>query len=184
MYEYIEGTIKRIENNYVVIDNKGIGYLVYTANPYSFNLDENYLVYIYQHVREDEISLYGFKELEEKEMFLKLISVKGVGCKVALPIIALGSITGIIDAIERENVMYLKKFPKIGDKIARQIILDLKGKLVSQETKEDINKNDELIETLKALGYRVTDINKVIPKVDANASLEDQIKEALRLLLK
>lgn len=184
MYEYIEGTIKRIENSYVVIDNKGIGYLVYTANPYSFNLDENYLVYIYQHVREDEISLYGFKELEEKEMFLKLISVKGVGCKVALPIIALGSITGIIDAIERENVMYLKKFPKIGDKIARQIILDLKGKLVSQETKEDINKNDELIETLKALGYRVTDINKVIPKVDANASLEDQIKEALRLLLK
>lgn len=184
MYEYIEGTIKRIENNYIVIDNSGIGYMVYTANPYSFNLGEKYLVYIYHHVREDEVSLYGFKELEEKELFLKLISVKGVGCKMALPIIALGSIAGIVDAIERENIIYLKKFPKIGDKVARQIILDLKGKLVTQDKNEEKELNEELAETLKSLGYKASDIKKVVSKVDSNASLEEQIKESLRLLLK
>jgi Holliday junction DNA helicase RuvA len=73
--------------------------------------------------------LYGFKSGEEKELFLKLIDVKGIGPKMALPILATGSINGVYDAIERENILYLTKFPKIGEKVARQIILDLKGKL-------------------------------------------------------
>lgn len=184
MYDYIEGIVKRIDSSYIVVDNNGIGYLIYTANPYGFQLGEKYMVYVYQHVREDEISLYGFKEMEEKDLFLKLISVKGLGCKMALPMIALGSTAGIIDAIERENILYLKKFPKIGDKVARQIILDLKGKLVSQESSVTNEVNEGLIEALKALGYKATDIKKVASKVDSNHKLEDQIKEALRLLLK
>ena len=112
MYGYIKGTVKEIESNYIILDNNGIGYLIYTPNPYSFNIDEEYIVYIYQNVKEDEISLYGFKLKEEKDLFLKLIEVKGLGCKMALPIIATGSINGIVDAIERENILYLKKFPK------------------------------------------------------------------------
>ena len=116
-------------------------------------------------------------------MFLKLIEVKGLGCKMALPILATGSISGIIDAIERENILYLKKFPKIGDKVARQIILDLKGKLVSSNTIVN-NINEELVEALKALGYKLSDINKVVKQIDNNLKIEDQIKEALKLLLK
>ena len=77
MYSYIKGIVTEIESNYIVIDNNGIGYLVYTANPYSFNIDENYKIYIYQNVKEDELSLYGFKTKEEKDLFLKLIEVKG-----------------------------------------------------------------------------------------------------------
>ena len=183
MYSYIKGIITLIESNYVVLDNNGIGYLIYTPNPYSFNIDEKYKVYVYQHIREDESSLYGFKTKEEKDLFLKLIEVKGLGCKMALPILATGSINGIIDAIERENVLYLKKFPKIGDKVARQIILDLKGKLV--ESSENINNsNDELVEVLKGLGYKTTDITRVIKHVNSIDTLENQIKEALKLLLK
>ena len=183
MYGYIRGSIKEIESNYVILDNNGIGYLIYTPNPYSFNINEEYTIYIYQNVKEDEISLYGFKLKEEKELFLRLIGVKGLGCKMALPIIATGSINGIIDAIERENILYLKKFPKIGDKVARQIILDLKGKLNTTNITTN-NNNDELVEVLKGLGYKTNDILKVIKQVNNSLPLEDQIKEALKLFLK
>ena len=183
MYAYIKGKVVLIESSYIVLDNNGIGYLIYTANPYSFEEDKEYLVYLYQYVREDEISLYGFKTKEEKDLFLKLIEVKGLGCKMALPILATGSIEGIVDAIERENILYLKKFPKIGDKVARQIILDLKGKL-TPSTNNSVNTNSELIEVLSSLGYKNPDIKKVIPNVDAKLTLEEQVKEALKLLLK
>ncbi len=183
MYQYIKGKVLQIESNYIVIDNNGIGYLVYVANPYSYKIDEEYKVYIYEYVREDEHSLYGFKDIDEKNFFLKLINVKGLGCKMALPMFATGSITGIIDAIERENILYLKKFPKIGDKVARQIILDLKGNLVNNDD-VNVTVNDELVDTLKALGYKQNDIKNILPKIDNNKTLEEQVKDALKLMLK
>lgn len=184
MYSYIKGKIEEIETNYIVVDNNGIGYQIYTANPYSFNIGDDVKVYLYQYIREDENTLYGFKTIEEKNLFLKLIGVKGLGCKMALPMFATGSIDGIKDAIERENILYLKKFPKIGDKVARQIILDLKGKL-SPITNEINNvSNDELKEVLIGLGYKNNDIKKVLPNIDINKSIEEQIKDALKLLLK
>ena len=184
MYAYIEGIIKEIESNYVVLDNNEIGYQIYTPNPYAFNIDEKYKIYLYQLIREDENSLYGFKNKEEKDLFLKLIEVKGLGCKMALPMLATGSINGIVDAIERENILYLKKFPKIGDKVARQIILDLKGKLVSGEKVVNNKDFSELTEALKSLGYKASDINKILPNIKSEENVEEQIKEALRLLLK
>ncbi len=183
MYTYIKGIVTEIESNYITLENNNVGYLIYTANPYSFKLNEDYKIYLYEHVREDEISLYGFKDKDEKNLFLKLTSVKGLGCKMALPMLALGSIEGIIDAIERENILYLKKFPKIGDKVARQIILDLKGKLVNNISNNKVN-NEELVETLKSLGYKQADINRIIPSINNNDKIENQIKEALKLLLK
>lgn len=185
MYGYMYGIITKQESNYIILENNKIGYLIYTANPYSFNMGEEYKVYLYQYIREDEISLYGFKEEEEKDLFLKLINVKGLGCKMALPMLATGSISGIIDAIERENILYLKKFPKIGDKVARQIILDLKGKLVTNgNININNNANDELSEALVSLGYKPIDIKKILPSINKNDSIEKQIKEALKLLLK
>lgn len=184
MYEYIKGKIVNQESNYIVLDNNGIGYLVYVSNPYSFELDKEYIVYTYQYVREDENTLYGFKNKEEKDLFLKLIDVKGLGPKMALPILATGSIAGIIDAIERENILYLKKFPKIGDKVARQIVLDLKGKLGATNTNTSTADYEELIEVLKGLGYKQGDISKVLPQIKTDLNIEDQIKEALKLLLK
>lgn len=182
MYVYIKGVITLIESNYICLENNGVGYQIYSANPYSYKLGDEYTVYIYQNVKEDELSLYGFKTLEEKELFLKLIDVKGLGPKMALPMLATGSISGIMDAIERENILYLKKFPKIGDKVARQIILDLKGKLVSKEDMSG-NINEELTEALQALGYKLVDIKKILPNIKEE-KIEDQIKEALKLLLK
>lgn len=182
MYGYIKGTIIENSSNYILIDNNGIGYIIFVANPYSYEINKEYTVYTYTHIREDEYSLYGFKTIEEKELFLKLISVKGLGPKMALPILATGSIEGIVDAIERDNILYLKKFPKIGDKLARQIILDLRGKLV--KTENTVNKDDELVEALLALGYKNADIKKILPKIDNSLSIEDKIKESLKIMLK
>ena len=181
MIEFIKGTVEEIESNYIGLNNHDIGYLIYTANPYSYELNKEYKIYIYEQVREDEISLYGFKTKEERNLFLKLISVKGLGCKMALPMFATGSIEGIKDAIERENILYLKKFPKIGDKVARQIILDLKGKLVSSNT--TVQKDfEELKEALKSLGYKTSDIDKILPKI-TEEDVSKQIKQALKLMI-
>ena len=182
MYSYIIGKVTEVESFYITLDNNGIGYFINVANPYSFELNKEYKVYLYNHVREEENALYGFKEKEERELFLKLISVKGIGPKMALPFFATGSISGIKDAIERENVLYLKKFPKIGDKVARQIILDLKGKLNMMSVSED--KNDELCEVLKGLGYKEKEYKNIVSKVDNTLSIEEQVKQALKLLLK
>ena len=182
MYTYLKGIVTEIESNHIALDVNGMGFLIYTPNPYSFNEGEEYKVYVYTLIREDENSIYGFKTKEERDSFLKLIEVKGLGCKMALPMFATGGVNGIIDAIERENILYLKKFPKIGDKVARQIILDLKGKLVSNEVSNIKVHNEELFEALKGLGYKPVDINKVIPKVKSD-TIEEQIKEALKLLL-
>ncbi len=186
MYGYITGTVKEIEPNYIIIDNNGIGYLIFVPNSYGFVLNKEYTVYTYSNIREDEYSLYGFKSKNEKELFLKLISVKGLGPKMALPMLATGSTKLIEEAIETENINYLKKFPKIGDKVARQMILDLKGKLNVISTglfaRED--HSAELLEALIGLGYKQSDVKKIIDKIDGTLSLEDQIKASLKLLLK
>ena len=187
MYDYIIGKITYIKNNAVVVDNNGIGYLVYVSNPYSFEINNEYKVFIYQHITEDENTLYGFKTIGEKDLFLKLISVKGLGCKMALPILAVGQIDGIMDAIERENILYLKKFPKIGDKLARQMILDLKGKLefIGVGISDDqISTENELKEVLLGLGYKEKEIIPVLAKVDTSLPIEGQVKDALKLLLR
>ncbi len=183
MYNYIIGKITEVDSNNVTIENNGIGYLINTPNPYAFKEGMEYKIYLYQQIKEDEHLLFGFKTPDEKELFLKLISVKGLGPKMALPIIAMGSITGIADAINRENLLYLKKFPKIGDKLARQMILDLKGKLVVTGSVVE-SSSDEVYEALIALGYKDKDIKGVISRINKESSLEEQIKEALRLMIK
>lgn len=183
MYSYIYGKIESVESGHIVVDNNGIGYLVYVPNPYAFKEGEMTKVYVYQHIREDEMSFFGFKTLGEKELFLQLINVKGLGPRMALPILAMGSIGGIVDAINRENLLYLKKFPKIGDKLAKQIVLDLKGKIQTSETVV-VNETDEVYEALIALGYKDKDVKNVIGRVNKENTVEEQIKEALRLMIK
>lgn len=184
MFNYIKGKVVDQESNYIVVESNNIGFQIHVANPYSYELGSNEQIFLYNHIREEEYTLYGFKNKEEKELFLRLINVKGLGPKMALPMLATGSVSGIIDAIDRENVLYLTKFPKIGEKIARQMILDLKGKLAANLQNENNSTNDELIDVLTSLGYKNSDIKKVIKSIDSSLPIELQVKEALKLLLK
>ena len=184
MYNYLEGKIEYQESSYIVIDVNGVGYNVFVPNPYSYELNKSYRVFVYNHIREDEYSLYGFKTLEEKELFMKLINVKGMGPKVASGMFATGSINGIVDAINKENLLYLTKFPKICEKLARQIMLDLKGKLYIESTNVEEDSVEELISVLENLGYKSAEIKKIVGQIDSSKSLEEQVKDALKLLLK
>ena len=177
MYNYIVGKITDIESSYIVLECSSIGYQIYVSNPYQFEIDKETKVYVYTQIKEDEHNLYGFKTKEEKELFLKLINVKGVGPKLVMPMLATGSVSGIVDAIDRENILYLKKFPKVGEKVARQIILDLKGKLAKTSDNASIG-------GFEGLGYKVADIKKILPNLNPTDEIELQVKEALKLLLK
>lgn len=117
MIDYIRGVITYINPEYVVIENQGMGYQVFTPNPYVFSVDnEERVIYTYQYVREDILALYGFNSREQKELFMKLISVSGIGPKGALAILASGNPSQVVQAIEEENEKFLVKFPGVGKK--------------------------------------------------------------------
>jgi len=196
LYEYIVGTVESISPQYIVVDNNGIGYQIFTPNPYLFQKDgKKQKVYIYFHVREDAQVLYGFKSKEEKEFFTKLLSVSGIGPKGALAILASGEPAEIAMAIEEENETFLTKFPGVGKKTARQIILDLKGKLQeflmdisvpgeSPETMEEGQPElEEALLALRALGYSEKEIQRITPLLkNETLKTEQYIKLALKLL--
>lgn len=194
MYEYLNGVVVDINPAYIVIDVNGVGYLVNVANPYSFKPDEKQKVYVHQVVSETENTLYGFKKYADKELFLNLLKVKGIGPKSALAILANDDHQGFIRAVNNDDVNYLKKFPKIGPKAAKQIILDLKGKITSNEPSGPLfemptttnNTLDEAIEALAALGYSERELKKITPKLDElnNQTTDQYISAGLKLLMK
>lgn len=187
MYGYINGKITKITPKYIIIENNGIGYILIVSNPYNFKLNENYKVFTYQYVREDIIDLYGFLTEDEKELFLKLISVSGIGPKSALSILASGSVNDIAEAIEAGNDTYLKKFPGIGTKASQQIILDLRGKLNFENTQAIDNNSSKLEDVeaaLIALGYTKKEVAKILNKLDASKDVGVLVKDALKLMTK
>ncbi|MCI1974819.1 MAG: Holliday junction branch migration protein RuvA [Limosilactobacillus sp.] len=199
MYEYLTGLVTMVEPRYIVVEVNGIGYQLLVANPYRYHVDkqEKVTVYVYQAVRDDDISLFGFNDQDEKRLFLQLINVSGIGPKSALAILANPDHEGLINAIANDDVKYLTKFPGIGKKTASQICLDLKDKierLSSNENNllkplapENASVNGELqdaLEALNALGYKereVKRIKKELEKEDA-MSTEEYLRHALRLL--
>ena len=182
MFDYIKGKIANIGSNYIVIENNNIGYIVYTASPYSFKINEELCIFTYTYIREDVFDLYGFKSLEERNIFKKLISVKGIGPKGALAILANGDIEGLQAAIEQSDAKYLQKFPGIGPKASGQIILDLKGKLDSVSTADP--KINDVKEALKSLGYNNQELKKIDKFLLENKDLpiEELIKQSLKKL--
>lgn len=196
MYDYIKGQLTKITAKYIVVETNGLGYIINVANPYSFTDSVNQLVTIYLHqvIREDAHLLFGFHTEDEKDVFLKLNSVSGIGPTTALAIVAVDDNQGLVNAIDTSDIKYLTKFPKIGKKTAQQMVLDLAGKFVEvpQETskaKPSTSSNndqlDEAIEALLALGYKATELKKIRAFFEGTSETAEQyIKSALKLLMK
>ncbi|KIY21133.1 MULTISPECIES: Holliday junction branch migration protein RuvA [Mesobacillus] len=202
MYEFMKGTVDFVGPEYIVIENMGIGYQIFTPNPFVFTKEagKEIQIYTYHYVREDLISLYGFKTREEKALFTRLLNVSGIGPKGALAILASGEPGQVVQAVEKEDEDFLIKFPGVGKKTARQMILDLKGKLHdlvpdsfptlfnAEEVAAAISESHELEEALlalKALGYSEKEIRRISPELRAEQLTTDQyIKKALQKLLK
>ncbi|GGG83502.1 Holliday junction branch migration protein RuvA [Paenibacillus radicis (ex Gao et al. 2016)] len=130
MIDFLRGLVAHLETEYIVLDVQGVGYRVFTPNPYAFAAKEEAItVYIHHHVREDAILLYGFETREEQSLFRKLLEVSGIGPRVALGILAGGRPDAVVAAIHQENLAFLTKLPGIGKKTAQRMVLDLKDKL-------------------------------------------------------
>ena len=200
MYEYLRGVITEVTPYYIVVDVNGVGYQVYVANPFKYEEDEHaeQKVFVYQAVRDNDISLYGFKNSSEKQLFLKLLDVSGIGPKSALAILANDDNRGLINAINSDDDGYLTKFPGIGKKTAKQIILDLKGKLsdvdsdmlTGQDNLDlDLNASSpylkESLEALRALGYTKTEVKRISKKLEKydGKSTDDYLRQGIRLLM-
>ncbi|MCH4171854.1 MAG: Holliday junction branch migration protein RuvA [Lactobacillus sp.] len=205
MYEYFVGQITRIQAGYIVLETNGIGYKLLVANPYAFTENQQVKVYVYQAISDSAQLLYGFVDLDEKQVFELLIGVTGIGPKSALAILAASNHDGLIGAIQQENVRYLTKFPGVGKKTAQQIIIDLKDKVAKlglSSSTASLPVSDEIellppeaqgnqslkdaLDALGALGFSRRDVAKIVSKLEVfEAQTTDAyLREGLRLLTK
>lgn len=189
MIAFVRGNVYSFTKDSAIIDNHGIGYQIYVSDPTKLILNKEVTLFTYQHVREDAVLLFGFLSMEEHDVFLQLISVKGVGPKTAMTMLGVCPVNDMIHAIEQNDVAALKKLPGIGAKTAQQIVLDLRGKLVDDENEEATADNQSLrdaIDALKALGYKQNEINSVKKEIatDENKSVDEYIRQALVILAK
>lgn len=188
MIAFVNGIVKIIRNDRVVLDVHGIGYEVYLANALSQKMNEELFLYTYQHVREDAILLFGFIKEEDYEVFMRLINVKGIGPKTAQTMLSVCSGKEMIEAIENDDIKRLKSLPGIGAKTAGQIVLDLKGKFVSLETSDSPVSNPvwtQVQDALLSLGYKTNQLTKIKKEFENTELGEDEmLRQALILLAK
>ena len=197
MFAYIKGSLEMKSSGYIVIDINGLGYKIFMSQNNIDTIGELHdiiKVFTYVKVREDDISIFGFKTQEELKMFELLISVSGVGAKSALVMLSCIEPSDFAIAVISNDIKVLTKVPGIGNKSAQRIILELKDKLKeeqleeklkdsSKKTKDNSENINEAISGLMVLGYSKKDIEKAFEHLDIdNLSIEDLIKKGLILL--
>ena len=197
MYAYINGKIADKANNYVVIDAGGVGYKIYMSPNVIEKLPdvgEMQKIHTYYYVREDNISLYGFLSNEELRMFELLLSVSGIGARLAIQILSVITPSSFALAVISNDISKIVNIPGIGNKTAARIILELKDKLKTEQAVEEKNekivkaiyedeKHLEAITALQVLGYTRREIEKAFEKLELqNLSVEEIIKKALTIL--
>ena len=202
MFAYIKGSLEMKFKNYIVIDVVGIGYKVFmseNAITTIGEIGEIIKVHTYYRVREDDISIFGFKTSEELRMFELLLGVSGVGAKSALTMLSCIEPSDFAIAVISNNIKLLTQVPGIGAKSAQRIILELKDKLKSEQSELDQEKIEnaklqstktaenvqEALSGLMVLGYSKKDIEKAFEHLAVeDLSVEDLIKNGLILLSK
>ena len=198
MYYFIKGKLAYKGENYVVVDAAGVGYMIYTSLSgieRSGQVGSDITMYTYLNVREDAMELCGFVTPEEKSMFLRLISVSGVGPKAALAVLSVASPARIASAIITDDEKLLTRAAGVGPKAARRIILELKdkldtaelgienGEMVPEETAVMNDSRAEAMSALVVLGYSASDAKNVLMKLDEKLTTEELIKKALAALM-
>ena len=197
MYSYIIGKVISKSKNILILENNNIGYEIYMTEIAlsELNIGENAKIYTYYNVTQDNISLFGFKNLEEKKMFENLISVSKIGAKTAIGILSSISTAELAISIITNDINRLSKLPGIGKKTAQRLVLEVIDKVKTEEiifTEEEQESNEnylnttekekDVIEVLKVLGYNIKEIDNVIKTLDIKSSTEDMIKQALKIL--
>jgi len=184
MIGFLSGQMIHSQNGSLILDVNGVGYEVQVAKlpkPSSKKIN----LFIHTHVKEDDISLFGFETKQELRLFKNLISVSGVGPRIALSILASGTDKDIISAIKNSSVDFFSAVPGIGKKTAQKLIIDLKSKLDNSSADLSVlDQDSSLVEGLVGLGFAKKEIQKIAPKIKPDLELGEQIKLALKLLNK
>lgn len=192
MIGYLKGQLKEAGLEAALILINGVGYEVLGSQTLLADLvtrvNQEIEVWIYTHVREDALQLFGFASPDEKQLFLSLLKVNGVGPKSALNLLSGGSVNDIIGMIESEDAKGLSKLPKVGKKTAEQIILTLKGKLVltektSKATQLSLPKSaSDIRSALINLGFKPNDVEKIIHHLPEGIDFEQGLRQGLAAL--
>ena len=183
MIYFLRGEIHQVDSDSVIIDVNDVGYQVLVSHSENYKVGQKVLLYTYNVVREDENYLIGFIDIEERNVFLSLIKVKGLGPKTVIGALSATNPQEVINAISSNNVAFLKKLPGLGAKAAGQIILDLKGELTG--SKGNPKQYEEVYDALKSLGFKGAAIDRVLATInEPNASTEDILRIALSRLRK
>jgi len=194
MYSFISGTVVEKSPTYVVIDNQGIGYMInISLNTFTaIGEQERIKLFVHLAIREDAHVLYGFYTEQERELFLQLITVSGVGCNTARLILSSMTVREAVDAIATNNIRMIQSVKGIGAKTAQRIVVDLHDKVGKMETGGDEKSpagyntlKDEALSALMVLGFNKIAVEKTLDKLLKqmdNPSVEELIKESLRLL--
>ena len=181
----IKGYVDSVLDESVIIESKsGMGFEIICNKKILSQLKEEEFVKLitYTHLTQDNISLFGFLDQRELSLFKKLISVNGVGCKMAVSILEVES-ESLVEAILNNDFKVLTKIKGVGSKTAQRIILELKGKVEKLEF--SVEKNEDIEDAkyaLAALGYKAKDIESVLENINESMSLESIIKHALSKL--
>lgn len=195
MFEFIIGDIVNIKDDYLILQNNGIGYKIFTSTNTMSKVDigkKNQMLYTQLHVREDGLFLFGFSSEEEMEMFKLLLLVTKVGPKVGIGVLSTLTPNMIKRAITTKDIDALCKAPGIGKKTAERIILELKDRIdknieiIGDDVEENnLGNHEEALQALMSLGYSRLEIEKVIRQIDTtNRDIEFIIKETLKRLSK
>ncbi|MBP9864469.1 Holliday junction branch migration protein RuvA [Patescibacteria group bacterium] len=179
----LRGMVSEIHAASILLEVAGVGYIVRVSSSTltSVKKDDPCFMYIHDHVREDSHDLFGFIHHAEMELFERLLSVSGVGPKVALTILSVGSYDTVYRAILQGDLTMLTSMPGVGKKTAQKIILDLKGQLVEDETVTGTD--GEVIDALVSLGYAMPKAREVVKSLTGTETdVAQRIREALKYL--
>lgn len=191
MFDYIRGKLVSTSINSIVVENNGIGYFFNASNQTIIKAEREIQgqvkLYAYLHVREDELSLFGFYSVEEREMFLNLISVSGIGPKMAIQILSGMELKDLALSIATGDAVYFTRIKGVGKKTAERIILELREKISTVDfsgvkNTEISGGTDDSLAALLALGFSRAEAARVLSQVDPTLKLEEKITAALRLL--
>ena len=191
MIASLRGIVSEKIGSIVVIDVNGLGYgVLVPADEYSkMSVDDKAKLYIYEHIREQSYDLYGFLSLSSKALFEQLLEVNGVGPKMALNVLSIGSSNDVKQAIAGGNVKFITGANGVGKKVAERIVVDLKDKVglvgvdlgaTGMLQAESSLLKDEAVEALVSLGYSPLDAANALQGIDEDLSTEDRIKKALK----
>jgi holliday junction DNA helicase RuvA len=186
MIASIAGQVAAVNRDHVVIAVNGLGYQVFVPDPLDFYNKSDVFLHTQMIVREDSLTLYGFRTLEERDIFGVLIKVSGIGPRLAIAILSAITIDSLRHAVQTERAEILTRVPGIGKKTAQKIVFELKDKLVGSLdampviATDDIN--TEVMDALVALGYSIVEAQTAIQSLpkDAPESIEERVRLALQ----